>query len=338
MSEPNPGQSVPLVEIWRGEILESVHRGTAAICTPTGALVEAWGDPARVILPRSACKMIQALPLVESGAAGAQGLAPEHLALATASHHGAPDHVGRVRAWLSGLGLGDDALLCGAHPPNDKRARAALRQAGETPGQVHNNCSGKHAGFLSVVRHTGAGPDYVAADHPVQRAVLEATEACAGETAGGNAIDGCSAPNFALSVAGFATALARFARPEAAFSGTRAAAAAALTAAMAAHPLLVAGEDSGTTALIRAASGGAVAKSGAEGVYAAILPEPGLGIAVKIDDGAKRASEAAIAGLMARHGALDRGHPTYRAIADAPLVNWRGIAHGHLRLAAPLRA
>ncbi len=213
---------------------------------------------------------------------------------------------------------------------------SALEARGQEPGQLHNNCSGKHCGFLTLGRHLGAGPDYVDPDHPVQRAVREATEAVTGERVAGVAIDGCSAPNFAVTLGGLARAMARFATPEQSFRGARAEAARRLVAAMAAHPELVAGEGRATTELIRASAGGAVVKTGAEGVFVAILPERGLGIALKIDDGASRGSEAAIAALLVRHGALERGHPVFRRLADAPIRNWRGIAHGHLRAAAAL--
>lgn len=326
-----------LAEVWRGAFLECVHRGAAVVARPDGTVVEAWGAPARVVLPRSSCKMLQALPLVESGAADAAGLGPERLALACASHQGAEAHVGRVRAWLAEIGCTEDDLRCGAHPPLGAEARAAMRAAGARPGQAHNQCSGKHTGFLTLARHLGAGPEYDAPDHPVQRAVREAIEAAAGEATAGHATDGCSAPNFAVSLGGLATAMARFAAPEG-LGPARAAAARRLTGAMAAHPELVAGEGRATTDLIRACEGRAVVKSGAEGVFVAILPGAGLGIALKIDDGADRGSEAAIAALLARHGALGRGHPAYAAHADRPLVNWRGIDCGRVRAAGTLLA
>jgi L-asparaginase II len=325
-----------LAEVWRGEILECVHRGTAVVATAAGEVVEAWGDPARVVLPRSSCKMIQALPLVESGAADAAGLGAEELALACASHQGAAVHTGLASRWLSGLGLGERDLRCGTHLPNDPEARFDLRQRGAAADQFHNNCSGKHCGFLTANQHLRGGPEYVDPAHPLQKAIRLATEEVTGETVSGMAIDGCSAPNFAVSLKGLATAMARFATPEASFSGIRAAAARRLREAMVAHPVLIAGEGHPCTSLIRACAGRAVVKTGAEGVFIAILPEKGLGIALKIDDGAARGRDAAIAALLARHGALDRRDPVYTALADAPILNCRGYAHGHIRAAAAL--
>ena len=331
---PNPVLAV----VQRGPVLECVHRGTAVICTPDGGVEAAWGDPERVILPRSAVKMLQALPLVESGAADAAGLDDRHLALACASHQGAAMHTDLARSWLEGLGLDETALRCGPQIPDDSAARAALRSAGQRAGQLHNNCSGKHCGFLTLARHLGGGPDYNDPAHPVQQAVRTALEEASGAPVHGHAVDGCSAPNFAMPVRAVATAMARFARPAEAFSGTRAEAAARLAAAMKTHPLLVSGERRACAALIGAATGGTVVKTGAEGVFVGILPGPGLGIAVKIDDGASRGSQAAIAALLARCGVLDRGSEAFRTYADAPLLNRREIDCGRLRAAPVLLA
>jgi L-asparaginase II len=222
------------------------------------------------------------------------------------------------------------------HQPNDPDTRHALRVAGIAPDQFHNNCSGKHCGFLTANRHLGGGAEYVDPEHPVQKAVRLATEEVTGETVSGFAIDGCSAPNFAVSLQGLATAMARLATPEASFTGARASAARRLRDAMAAHPVLVAGEGRATTELIRACRGRAVVKSGAEAVFVAMLPEKGLGIALKIDDGNSRGSEAAVAALLARFSALEQGDPVYAALADAPILNCREFAHGHLRAAETL--
>jgi L-asparaginase II len=334
--EMNEQANPVLAEVWRGDILECVHRGTAVVSTPSGEVVEAWGDPERVILPRSACKIIQALPLVESGAADAAGLGTEQLSLACASHSGAALHTGMARKWLAGLGLGERDLRCGAHMPADPEAAHDLYHRHAKPDQFHNNCSGKHCGFLTANRHLRGGAEYIDPEHPLQKAVRQATEEVTGTEVRGFAIDGCSAPNFAVTLRGLATAMARFATPGQSFTGARAHAAERLREAMIAHPVLVAGEGRASTELLRACGGRAAVKSGAEAVFTAILPERGLGIALKIDDGGPRASEAAIAALLARHGALEKADPVYRARADAPILNCRGIAHGHLRASSLL--
>ncbi|MEL6480622.1 MAG: asparaginase [Pseudomonadota bacterium] len=326
-SAPNP----VLAEVWRGPVLECVHRGAVAVVGPDGSLVEARGDVARAILPRSSCKMLQALPLVESGAADAARLGTERLALSCASHSGAPLHVREVDAWLGDLGLDDGALRCGAHSPLDPEARRALRASGAENRQVHNNCSGKHSGFLTLNQHLGGGPEYLELDHPVQQAVRAAVAESCGEEPAGHAIDGCSAPNFAVSLEGLARAVAGFARPETHFTGARRKAAERLREAMIAHPALVAGEERANTRLMRAAPRPIALKSGAEGVFAAILPEQGLGVAVKIDDGSDVAAQAAIAALLVRYGALEAEHPTVQETLAQPQLNARGIAHGMRR-------
>ncbi|HHL20197.1 MAG TPA: asparaginase [Aliiroseovarius sp.] len=324
-----------LAEVWRGGFLESLHLGHAVVVDRAGQIVAAWGDPGRIVLPRSSCKMLQALPLVESGAADAAGLGTGQLALACASHNGAAIHTERVARWLSMLGLTDADLRCGPQLPNDPEAKKALICAEDAPCQWHNNCSGKHSGFLTLNRHLGGGAEYVEADHPVQRAVRAAFEEVTGEASPGFAIDGCSAPNFATSLTGLARAMARFATATGE-GGSRARAMVRLREAMALHPELVAGEGRSCTRLMRAMEGRSMVKTGAEAVFVAILPEQGLGVALKVDDGATRASEAAITALLVRLGALDADHPVAQHYLAAPLINRAGINCGEVRAAAAL--
>lgn len=321
---------VPMAEIWRGPFLESVHLGHAVICDEAGDIVQAWGDPQALVLPRSSSKMIQALPLIESGAAAKYGLTSEHLALACASHQGAEIHTSRVAKWLDHLGLDDDAFRCGAQVPNDEPARDALIRAGDKPCQMHNNCSGKHSGFLTLNQHIGGHENYVELDHPLQKAMIEAWERTTQETVAGYGIDGCSAPNFATSLHGVARAMARFAAapddsPEA-----------MLRNAMATHPELVAGEGRACTNLMRAMDARVAIKTGAEAFFVAIIPEKKLGVALKIMDGATRASECAIAAILVKLGVLPADHPETAKYLNAPIRNWRGTQTGWLRAAPPL--
>ncbi|MGJ8543924.1 MAG: asparaginase [Sulfitobacter sp.] len=320
----------PFTEIWRGPILESVHEGHAVICDETGDIVESWGDPSRVILPRSSAKMIQALPLLQSGAADAAGLTTEQLALSCASHQGAAIHTDRVGVWLKTLGLSDDDFRCGPQEPADRPAMEALIRAHEKPCQIHNNCSGKHAGFLTLTKHLGHGPDYEQIDHPLQRACLDAFEEATGETSPGYGIDGCSAPNHASTLHGMARAMARFA------AAPEGSAHARLHEAMRLHPELVAGETRACTELMRAMNGSVALKTGAEGFFIAILPERKLGIALKAACGTTRAAECAITALLVRLGALDANHPAALKRMNAPIKNWRGIQTGMLKPAAGL--
>lgn len=320
----------PFAEIWRGPFLESVHSGHAVVCDDTGQIVQSWGDPGLVVLPRSSSKMIQALPLITSGAADGAGLTTEHLALACASHQGAAIHTDRVGVWLETLGLTDDAFRCGPQEPSDVDAREALIRAQQSPCQIHNNCSGKHAGFLTLTKHLGAGPEYIDPAHPLQKACLEAFERTTQETSPGFGIDGCSAPNFACTLHGMARAMAHFAaQPD----GTPEA---RLHQAMRLHPDLVAGEGRACTELMRAMDGKVALKTGAEGFYIAILPEQKLGIALKSACGTTRAAECAIAAILVGLGALEAEHPATLRRMNAPIKNWRGVETGMLKPAATL--
>ncbi len=318
----------PLVEVWRGPVLESMHRGHVVVCDADGKIIRAWGDPDQVILPRSACKMVQALPLVETGAADAVGLTQRHLAVACASHNGASIHTELVTRWLEDIGQTDEDLRCGPQMPSDREAFNGLVRGGQTPCQYHNNCSGKHTGFLTLARHLGAGPDYVDPDHPVQQLVREAFEDVTGQPSPAFGIDGCSAPNFATTIRGLARAMAKFAVARPSSGSDRMRAMARLVAAMRSHPDLVAGEGRACTELMRAMEGRAALKTGAEGVYVAILPEKGLGVAIKIEDGATRASECALAEVLVQLGVLDPEHPAAVARRTPPILNRRGIETG----------
>ena len=322
--------AVPLVEIWRGPFLESVHAGHAVVCDAGGEIVEAWGDPGAVVLPRSSSKMLQALPLLESGAADAAGLSQEQLALACASHNGAAIHSERVTAWLADLGLSDADFRCGPQEPRDIAARDDLIREGKPVCRYHNNCSGKHSGFLTLTKHLKAGPDYVALDHPVQKAVKAAFEEVTQEDSPGHGVDGCSAPNFAATMHGMARAMAFFAaaNPD---GDRRQAAAVRLREAMAAYPALVAGEGRACTELMRAMDHKVAVKTGAEGYFIAIIPAKKLGIAVKIADGATRGAECIMAAFLVRHGALDPAHPVAQAYTNGTIRNWDGLVTGRMR-------
>lgn len=324
-------RAVELAQVWRGDILESIHYGHAVICNGEGEVVEAFGDPDLVMLPRSSCKMIQALPLLESGAT----LSESQVAFACASHSGGAIHTEMARDWLAELGLAEGDMRCGSHMPQDQPELHRLIRAGAEPCQLHNNCSGKHCGFLMLNQHLKGGSEYVELDHPVQKAAREAFEDVTGEVSTGYGIDGCSAPNFTTSLAGLGRAMGFFANAHHK-SGARAGAAARLTAAMTRHPVLVAGEGRACTDLMRAMDGRVAIKTGAEAVYVAILPEQGLGIALKVVDGTTRAAECAIASLLIRAGVLSSEHPALRRYWNAPIVNCRGTTTGWVRPGAAL--
>ncbi|MFY0616159.1 asparaginase [Shimia sp.] len=329
-------QAVPMTEIWRGDILESMHSGHAVVCNFEGDIVEAWGDPDAIVLPRSSSKMIQALPLVESGAADAAGLTEQHLAMACASHNGSKIHNDLVNNWLAAQGFGDDDLICGPQEPRDIAVRDDLIRCNDPVCRVHNNCSGKHTGFLTLSKHLGAGANYVDMDHPVQKAVLAAHEELTQETSPGYGIDGCSAPNHASTLKGMARAMAFYASAREG-QGTRETAAARLRTAMAKHPEYVAGEGRACTNLMRAMGHSVAIKTGAEAYFIAILPEQKLGVALKIIDGGTRAAENAIAAVLAKLGVLDPANPEAAKYLDAPIRNWDGLQTGMMRAAPALR-
>ena len=189
-----------MYEIWRGSYLESVHTGMAVICDKDGEISHQWGDPNSLILPRSSAKMMQALPLIISGAEKKFSIGEDLLALACASHNAAEIHLSRVLGWLSHLGFSETDLRCGPQPSNDPHIKKEMHEKGQSPCQIHNNCSGKHAGFLSVSRHLNAGPDYTDPDHPVQLLVMDVFQELTQNKVDGIAIDGCSAPNPAMTL------------------------------------------------------------------------------------------------------------------------------------------
>lgn len=320
-----------LVEIWRGDFMESQHWGHAVVVNQSGEVIEGWGNPDEVILPRSSAKMLQALPLVESGAAEAAGLTSEQLALACASHEGAAMHTDRVAAWLAEMGLSNDDLCCGPQMPADRPAKKSLICSDAEPCRIHNNCSGKHAGFLTLARHIGADvADYVNPDHAVQQAARLAFEEVTGMDSPGFGVDGCSAPNFATSLHAMGRAMAAFASAKEGRSA-RDSAMLRLREAMMTHPDLVAGEGRACTELMRAMPGKVAVKTGAEAFFIAILPEQKLGVALKINDGSTRASECAIAAILARLGVADPADPVVKKRLNPRVRNFAGLDTGEIR-------
>jgi len=321
------------VEVCRGGRVESRHRIALAVVDAQGVSRLAVGDPAMRIFPRSAFKPIQAIPLVESGAADAFRLDAAKLALACASHGGEPGHVETVTAWLDRLGLGVDDLACGAHLPSHAPTAAAMQRAGEHPTRAHNNCSGKHAGMLATAVHLAeptAG--YEVPGHPVQERVRAVLEAMAGETLPAPpGIDGCGIPAWTVSLKGLAGMAARFADP-ADLAPERRASVHRLAAAMRAEPWFVAGTGRLCTALMQAAPS-VLAKTGAEGVFWAALPELGLGVALKVEDGAARAAEPALLAVLRALDAIDdRALGTLAEFAAPVLHNHAGDEVGVIRV------
>ena len=320
----------PLVEVLRGGTVESRHAGRAAVVDATGRVLFAVGDVEAPVFTRSTIKALLALPLVETGAADRLGLSDAELALVCASHGGEPVHADTVAAMLRKAGQTPDCLECGAHRPTSRAGQEALVRANAAPSVLHNNCSGKHAGFVCLARDAGLDPaGYVRAEHPVMRRALASVAAVTGVRldACPVAIDGCGIPTHAIPLRALAHGLARFGSG-AGLEPDRAAAARRLRDAVAANPALVAGSGRFDTVLMQRFATALFVKMGAEGVHVAALPEQGLGIAVKCADGAARAAEVAVAALLERH--LPPA-PELAARVRPPLRNWAGTVVGALQ-------
>lgn len=335
-----------LVEVMRGGIVESAHRGAWVVVDADGAVVTSAGEVDRAVFPRSAVKVLQALPLVASGAADQLGLDDEELAIACASHNGEPRHAQVAARMLAKAGLDAQALECGAHWPMLDTAARGLAATGGEPEALHNNCSGKHAGFvcLGCAGLGGASSGdprgwlsgYVRPDHPVMRevtAALQATTGCDLAQAP-RGVDGCSIPTYAVPLRRLALAFARVGSGVG-LSPDHARAARRLRQAVARAPFMVAGTGRFDTRVMERLGERVFCKVGAEGVYGAALPEQGLGIAIKMDDGNNaRAVEVVMAALIARWARLDDGERAFiDGLAAPPLRNWNGVAVGQLRSA-----
>ncbi|WP_062207802.1 asparaginase [Aureimonas sp. AU12] len=326
-----------VIEVTRGDAVESRHRARLAVVDGAGRTVIERGDTLALVFPRSAVKVFQAIPLIETGAAERFGFGERDLSLACASHSGEAGHVALAADLLGRAGLGEADLECGCHWPFDQPVALALARGGGEPSQLHNNCSGKHAGFLCTAVHAGeATRGYVGATHPVQErgreVIADLTGTAVGETTP-EGIDGCSIPTYAAPLRGFAAGFAKLASGQ----GTgplRAAAGRRLMAACMAEPWFMAGTKRACVALMEAAPGRVFAKTGAEGVFCGAVPELGLGFALKIDDGATRASEALVAATLANvlrphDGALAE---RYEAMARRPIRNWHRTVTGEVRV------
>ncbi len=317
-----------IAEVTRGGIVESRHTGSFAIVDGGGRLIRKAGGFASPVFPRSAIKAFQCVPVLESGAADAFGLSDEEIALCCSSHNGEPEHVRVARALLHKAHNSEAHYECGAHWPMHMEAQHNAVKAGGEALPIHNNCSGKHAGMLALARQLGADArDYVKIDHPVQLAIAEAiTRYCEVDvkqlTWG---IDGCSVPTWAFPLSNMALGFAKLTQSEA---GKR------IIAAVRRHPFMVAGSGRFDTRLMEAVPRVFV-KGGAEGVHCCCIPHAHIGIALKIDDGAGRASETALAALLA---SLDvwtaEEKAALQGFTHTDLQNWRKIHVGDVHAVA----
>ena len=339
-----------LVQALRGGVEESAHRGAMAIVDADGAVHTSLGDIDRPIFPRSAVKALQALPLVASGAADQFGLSDEALALACASHGGEKAHTDTAAGVLTRLGLDDGALECGAHWPGFEGASRALARSHKSPSALHNNCSGKHSGFvcLGCLMAASGGREpaefvrgYVKAEHPVMREISAALQAATGHdlARAPMGIDGCSIPTFGIPLRALALGFARLATGHG-LAPANATAARRLRQAVAKAPFMVAGSGRFDTRVMTHFGERVFCKVGAEGVYCAALPTRGLGVAIKVDDGnTSRAAEivmAAVIEALVRRDDADA--VALEGLTRVVLKNWNGIEVGALQPASGLRS
>ncbi|MGC4410212.1 asparaginase [Rhizobium rosettiformans] len=322
------------VEVTRGQLVESRHRGMAVVIDAEGAIVFSAGDVDSGVFPRSACKAMQALPLVESGAADAYGFGNRELALACASHSGEPEHVATAAFMLKAAGRDESVLECGAHWSSHQSVLIDQARTLDKPTALHNNCSGKHSGFVCTCVHTGEDPrGYAGFDHPLQQAIRAIITDLTGAVLSRDncGTDGCSIPTYAVPLTGLARGFGKLVTGKG-LEPLRAAAARRLINACMAEPFYVAGTKRFCTKLMQVAPGRIFAKTGAEGVFCALLPDKGLSFAVKAEDGATRAAEAMIAALLARHFDADsEERAALMKLAHHGMTNWNGLSVGTVR-------
>jgi len=323
-----------VIECSRGPAIESAHLVDVAIVDASGKLVEAWGDVERFVFPRSAVKSIQVLPFLESGAADEMQATDVEIALACASHNAQEAHVHAVRGWLARTDLGEEHLECGGHLPYHKESAEECVRRGDAGLPVYNMCSGKHSAFLVTAKMLGEDTkNYVARDHPVQQRVSTAIAEMTGWDISRSpwAIDGCSIPTVGLPLHALARGAANIADPSA-LAPERQAAIGRIRAAIAAEPFMIAGDGRACTDIIPVLNGKAYIKFGAEGVFFAPLLSLGLGLALKVRDGATRAADTAIASLLYNQGLLnDAVAARLDGYLSTTLENWRGASVGTVR-------
>jgi L-asparaginase II len=327
-----------LVEVGRGALVESRHRGVIFVSDPDGQVIARLGDEGLITSTRSTIKPIQAIPFITSGAADHFNVDERELAVVCASHEGEPIHTETIAGMLARAGLDESALRCGPQAPYNADAAKSLEAAGTPFNQLHNNCSGKHIGMLMTAVFQGLPiDDYVSAEHPVQRGIVSTFARLAG--VGENlptAIDGCSAPTFGVPLHSLALAFARLVNPSDQDTAT-AGAAHRIVAAMINHPEMVGGTKGRfDTELLRAGHGKLICKIGAEASYSiGVLPSErfprGAGIAIKMEDGSYRGLGPTVVETLAQLGILNAEELGQLATYHRPHIdNRRGVIVGEV--------
>lgn len=324
-----------IVEVTRGGMVESRHRVHALVMDAKGAVLHGWGDPDMLIYPRSAIKPMQALPFIETGAADAVSASTEDVSFACASHNGEWHHANHANTWLERLGLNHESLECIGHYSHEEQTLHEQLSGHERITNAHNNCSGKHCGFLTTAQHLGEPlENYISADHPVQQRLIQVLSELGGYdlSKGPTGIDGCGIPVVGMPLSALALAAARMAAPEG-LGEQRKTASQRITSAMMAHPYEVAGQNRFDTNMMTAGKGAFATKTGAEGVHVGIFLKSGYGIAVKCEDGTKRATDVATGNILKLLGGLDEeGQAAVSHHLVTPLKNAAGLHVGDIRM------
>jgi L-asparaginase II len=329
-----------VANVYRGERVESSHLGHIAVVDPEGTLLYSFGDPHRLTYARSSMKPLQAIPLVETGAADRFGLEPADLSLCCASHSGERRHRSRALSILARAGQAEDALQCGTHVPRDEESYKQLIREGKPLTPVFSNCSGKHSGMIATATHMGEDvATYHLPNHPVQQRILDVIEDIAGYPKEQiyMGTDGCGVPVHQLPLAHYAWAFAKLAKPKVVQNPLRRQAIERITDAMTAHPEMVGGNHRYCTDLMTAFRGRVVGKAGAESVYCLGDRETGLGVAVKIEDGGARAINAVVNEVLRQLGIGSDGPlEELRAYTNPAITNMSGTVVGRIEAAFTL--
>lgn len=324
-----------VVEVLRGPVVESLHQVMAVVVNENGSITQYWGNPNFLTLPRSAIKILQALPLIESGAADKFNLEAKHIALACGSHRGEKDQLQALSQWMEKAGIKESQLSCGPHLPYDEKSAHEMLRRGHSATAICNNCAGKHLALISTCLHLGENPTgYEKYEHSAQKRLRKVlTEMIKVDHAKvGHGIDGCGIPTYGVALQALAVGMSSLINPKE--SAARKAASLRLLDAVKSHPYYVAGSDNFVTAVIEKTQGRAIIKTGAEGVVCGVLPEKRVAFAVKASDGATRAAQVVTSSLLLQLGGLSE--PEFRALSAYTLPevkNWKGEVVGQVRVA-----
>jgi L-asparaginase II len=326
--------SETIVRIWRGPLTESLHHGHIAVVNHQGELLQQLGNPRFLTFARSTAKLLQAIPVIESGAADHFGFTDAEITLLCASHSGEEAHVAAASSILSKLNLSSEHLQCGAHEPFHLPTALKMRANRVVPTSLHNNCSGKHSGMLALTVHTHSSLDYyLQQDHPVQRQMLQTVSEMCGVPAAAVhlGVDGCGVPVFGMEMDRLAFGFARLGRPEG-LSAKRVSACNRILSSISRHPHYLAGSDRFDTRLIEVTDGRIIGKMGAEGLFAITVPKDGLGIVIKIEDGNERALYPAVVETLQQLDLLVPSELEALSSFHYPVLrNWQGTEVGRIR-------